>query len=147
MIFFRSRFFKISDIKIIKIFVIIYFREDIIADTLDNYLDELRWHTSWECDILSSISKQIESQNDNDNDESVLEQVSVSKEESTLKLETKTNGGLYNLVFPLRFIALKSRSPHLYKQLLDLECHLTERKFQVIFLQLQILHCFLIIKF
>ena len=117
-----------------KIFVNIYFREDIIAEnsSLDNSLDELRWHTSWECDILSRISKHIESQNSKVNVESVLdESVSVSKEENTIKLETTTTEGLYNLVFPLRFIALKSRAPHLYNQLLDLECHLTERKLQV----------------
>ena len=115
-------------------FVFIQFREDIIADnsSLDNSLDELRWHTSWECDILSRISKHIDSQNTNDSEESMLEKASLPKEENTLNVETKTNGGLYNLVFPLRFIALKSRSPHIYKQLLDLECHLKERKLQVL---------------
>ena len=40
--------------------------------------------------------------------------------------------GLYNIVFPLRFLRLKYTSPEIYKKLMALESHLEERKNQVI---------------
>ena len=66
-----------------------------------------------------------------------VENESVSKtsplDENNFKVKATTNitEGFYNLVFPLRFIALKNRCPDMYRQLLELESHLEERKQQV----------------
>lgn len=39
--------------------------------------------------------------------------------------------GLFNIVFPLRFLRLKTTNPKLYKQLTELEGHQDQRKEQV----------------
>ena len=46
--------------------------------------------------------------------------------------KAKLTDDFYNLVFPLRFMALKWKSPPLYEQIMNLESHLTERKRQVV---------------
>ena len=75
---------------------------------------------------------------DKDNLDSNVEQVNTShmtdKNADIVETHNKTKltDDFYNLVFPLRFMALKWKSPHLYEQIMDLESHLTERKRQVI---------------
>ena len=117
-------------------------RDDVIIGTPTDSefaLDDLRWHTKWECDVLSRISKmnkQEKTSSCNSNDVEVGNE-SISKisplEENTdgIKITTNITEGLYNIVFPLRFIALKKRSPDMYRQLMELESHLEERKLQV----------------
>ena len=119
----------------------IYFREDIITGTTtqDDPPDELKWHTTWECQVLARIAEDAEHQASNGDIDSTIQQEdtqdsplsNLSKEQDEIRVDAKTTGGLYNLVFPLRFIALKRTSPETYKQLLNLESHLDKRKLQV----------------
>ena len=75
---------------------------------------------------------------DKDNLDSNVEQVNTSSmvDHDADMVEThnkaKLTDDFYNLVFPLRFMALKRKSPHLYEQIMNLESHLTERKRQVV---------------
>ena len=75
---------------------------------------------------------------DKDNLDSNVEQVNTSSmvDHDADMVEThnkaKLTDDFYNLVFPLRFMALKWKSPHLYEQIMNLESHLTERKRQVV---------------
>ena len=81
---------------------------------------------------------------DKDNLDSSVEQVNTSSmvDHDADMVEThnkaKLTDDFYNLVFPLRFMALKWKSPHLYEQIMDLESHLTERKRQVICYKFQL---------
>ena len=121
------------------------FREDIITATTNTCTlqEDLRWHTEWECNVLSRITAKEDTgenctQVDKDNLDSNVEQVNTShmtdKNADIVETHNKTKltDDFYNLVFPLRFMALKWKSPHLYEQIMDLESHLTERKRQVI---------------
>ena len=75
---------------------------------------------------------------DKDNFDSNVEQVNTSSmvdhDEDMVEThkKSKLTDDFYNLVFPLRFMALKWKSPHLYEQIMNLESHLTERKRQVV---------------
>ena len=121
------------------------FREDIITATTNTCTlqEDLRWHTEWECNVLSRITAKEDTgenctQVDKDNLDSNVEQVNTlhMADENADIVEThnktKLTDDFYNLVFPLRFMALKWKSPHLYEQIMDLESHLIERKRQVI---------------
>ena len=63
--------------------------------------------------------------------ESVCQTSPLDKNNVEVKATTNITEGFYNVVFPLRFIALKKRCPDMYRQLLELESHLEERKQQV----------------
>ena len=117
-------------------------RDDIITGThTDIYgpSNDVRWHTKWECDILSRISKvsgSVKTQSFDDNDsigghECSSNTSALDENKNPVKITSNTTESLYNIVFPLRFIALKRRNPNMYKQLLELESHLEERELQV----------------
>jgi hypothetical protein len=48
------------------------------------------------------------------------------------KVQNPDIPGLYNLVFPLRFLRLKSANPELFERLVKLEGHMEIRQLQVI---------------
>ena len=103
-------------------------------------MDDVRWHTRWECDVLTYISKICQGKNTSSSDnknqrvdinEPMPEQSEVDENHNHVKISSNTTEGLYNIVFPLRFIALKKTRPDMYRQLFELESHLEERKLQV----------------
>ena len=114
------------------------FRENCTADASgeDSLLDELKWHTAWECKVLASIAKGVQPQTSN---QEILDDVAdcspPNAETEVLSqlpnIDSNNNRGLYNLIFPLRFIALKRTNPDAYKTLLSLESHLEKRRLQV----------------
>ena len=102
----------------------------------------MRWHTEWECNVLSRIAAddhagegctQVDKGNIDSNVEQVNSSSMVDHDSDMVEKHNKAKltDDFYNLVFPLRFMALKWKSPHLYEQIMDLESHLTERKRQV----------------
>ena len=117
-------------------------RDDVITGTytdIDGASYDVRWHTKWECDILSRISKvsgSVKTKSYHDDDSAGGQECSsnpsaLDENKNPVKITSNTTESLYNLVFPLRFIALKRRNPNMYKQLLELESHIEERKLQV----------------
>ena len=107
---------------------------------MESPLDDVRWHTRWECEVLTYISKICQGKNGNsidnknqrvDGNESMLKECEMDENHNLVKISSNTTEGLYNIVFPLRFMALKKRRPDMYRQLLELESHLKERKLQV----------------
>ena len=127
------------------------FREDIITATTNTCTlqEDLRWHTEWECNVLSRIAAEARTrenctQVDKDNLDSNVEQVNTSSmvdhdaDMVEMHNKAKLTDDFYNLVFPLRFMALKWKSPHLYEQIMNLESHLIERRRQVICYKLRL---------
>ena len=114
------------------------FRENCTVDACskDRSFDELKWHTAWECKVLSSIAKAVQPRTSNEEiGDDIAEFNSPNSEtEASSQLpniDSKDNRGLYNLIFPLRFVALKRTNPDDYKTLLSLESHLEKRRLQV----------------
>ena len=116
------------------------FRENLITERTtpqenSSTASTFKLHTTWECQILSRIAKDLAHQDANFSLDSTTEEDVTQGDNKKDKVEgrsaAQSRGGMYNLVFPLRFIELRRKSPELYKQVINLESHLEERRKQV----------------